>query len=138
MNYSRQRELILNIVKGTKGHPTAEWVYRQAKKDIPTIGIATVYRNLNAMVEMGTLRRIPASGGQDRFDGDLCDHYHLECVRCGALTDLKAESPENVGRLREMVRFTFGIRDQETELASVLLKGVCRECREREERHSSN
>ena len=62
MNYSRQRELILNIVKGTKGHPTAEWVYRQAKKDIPTIGIATVYRNLNAMVEMGTLRRIPASG----------------------------------------------------------------------------
>ena len=133
MNYSRQRELILNIVKGTKGHPTAEWVYRQAKKDIPTIGIATVYRNLNAMVEMGTLRRIPASGGQDRFDGDLHDHYHMECICCGRLTDLKAKKPEDIARLGEMVRRTFGIEDQRADLSSVLLKGLCKECGKEQE-----
>lgn len=138
MNYSRQRELILNIVKGTKSHPTAEWVYYQAKKEIPTIGIATVYRNLNALAEMGALKRIAVSDGIDRFDGDLHDHYHLECACCGRLMDLEAGKPEDIRRLREMVRRTFGIRDQEAGLSSVLLKGLCAECRKAEERSVSN
>ena len=69
MNYSRQRNLILDIVKNTTSHPTAEWVYQEAKKELPSIGIATVYRNLNTLVELGEVRRLSSGDGQDRFDG---------------------------------------------------------------------
>ena len=62
MNYSKQRELILAIVKNTKVHPTAEWVYQEAKKEMPSIGIATVYRNLNALAERGEFKRITVAG----------------------------------------------------------------------------
>ncbi len=64
MRYSKQRSLILDIVRSNPVDPTAEWVYEQARKEMPSIGIATVYRNLNALTEMGAIGKITGVGGQ--------------------------------------------------------------------------
>lgn len=58
MKYSRQRNLIFDIVRNTDVHPTPEWVYEQARQVMPSIGVATVYRNLNALAQAGQLKRI--------------------------------------------------------------------------------
>ena len=136
MNYSKQRELILAIVKNTKVHPTAEWVYQEAKKEMPSIGIATVYRNLNALAERGEFKRITVAGGTDRFDGDLHEHDHVECTCCGRLIDLEPVSETEITKLREMMRRTFAVQDESTSLSTVLFKGLCDNCRE--QKHDIN
>jgi Fe2+ or Zn2+ uptake regulation protein len=44
---TRQRELILDVVRSTMDHPTADWVYRQARRRLARISLGTVYRNLS-------------------------------------------------------------------------------------------
>ena len=129
MNYSRQRNLILDIIKNTSSHPTAEWVYQEAKKVMPGIGIATVYRNLNALVEMGECRRLATGDGQDRFDGTVTAHFHMKCACCGGLTDLVAEEEEKLNQLQEMIKNTFCGVNPDAELSAVLLSGICENCR---------
>lgn len=129
MNYSKQRELILNILKGTDAHPTAEWVYQEAKKVMPTIGIATVYRNLNALAEMGTCNKIKTLSGQDRFDGMTERHFHAECRCCGRLMDLKMVSEKAQENLMQMVAETFGEEGARYTLPTILLEGLCEDCK---------
>jgi Fe2+ or Zn2+ uptake regulation protein len=59
--YSRQREHILKIVQNTDSHPTADWVYEQARAVIPNISLGTVYRNLNLLVEEGLIQALARS-----------------------------------------------------------------------------
>jgi Fe2+ or Zn2+ uptake regulation protein len=128
MNYSRQRELILNILKETDSHPTAEWIHQEARKSIPNIGIATVYRNLNALAEIGECIRIPQPGGLDRFDGCTGEHYHMICRECGRLVDLHPVSDRAVTEMKETLQNTFG-EGAEVEVTTVLLRGFCEECK---------
>lgn len=129
MNYSRQRNLILDIIKNTTCHPTAEWVYQEAKKELPSIGIATVYRNLNTLVELGEVRRLSSGDGQDRFDGMVDEHFHMKCSCCGGLVDLEPEGKEKLLRLKEVICDTFAGLTVDTELSAVLLRGICEDCR---------
>jgi len=128
MNYSRQRSLILDIIKNTKTHPTADWVYQEAKKELPTIGIATVYRNLNTLVEMGEVRRLVSGDGQDRFDGDIGEHFHMKCTCCGGLVDLEPEDDSKLFRLKKAIGEAFPGLGEGVELDAVLLKGLCAKC----------
>ena len=131
MNYSKQRSIVLETVKDSYNHPTAEEVYIEAKKTYPKIGIATVYRNLNQLVEMGEVIRIPMPSGYDRFDGHLEEHYHLACTCCGKLQDLRP-SAEKMEKLRELAIDAFGLKvSNKAKLAPVVMEGVCDECRKR-------
>lgn len=132
MNYSKQRSLILNIVKNNPVHPTAEWVYEQARKEMPSIGIATVYRNLNALVALGEINRIPSAKDVDRFDGNVMEHYHFRCVKCGELQDLEPKSPDDLTKIRELIGVTFGIEDSDIQISETLLRGVCNKCMDSE------
>jgi len=85
---SRQRELILQILRSTKSHPAANWIYEEARKQIPNISLGTVYRNLNMLKEEGRIREISFGKGTDLYDGDLRSHDHACCVICGRVEDV--------------------------------------------------
>lgn len=82
MNYSQQRNCILNIVVSNPIHPTAEQVYDIAKRSYPKISLGTVYRNLNQLAEHGILKKICSSYGSVRFDGRTDPHFHMICTHC--------------------------------------------------------
>jgi Fe2+ or Zn2+ uptake regulation protein len=128
MKYSKQRSLVLSIVRGTDTHPSAEWVYEQARKEMPSIGLATVYRNLNALVGAGEIDRLTAAGNVDRFDGQLTEHCHMQCIRCGKLQDLYPTSKEDLEKLRSVICDTFGVEDKNVRIGRTLLRGVCNDC----------
>lgn len=48
---SKQREAIIKVLRSTSAHPSAEWIYAKVKKEIPNVGLATVYRNLRLLKE---------------------------------------------------------------------------------------
>ncbi|MEG1932895.1 MAG: transcriptional repressor [Pygmaiobacter sp.] len=83
-----QRQLVLQAVRALQCHPTAEQVYDVVSSQHPTVSKATVYRNLNSLVEDGELVRLSMPCDADRFDDHLNFHYHLHCEICSQVVDL--------------------------------------------------
>lgn len=69
-------------------HPTAEEVYLSVRADIPNISLATVYKALETLVECGLAAKLTAGDGSARYDARSDHHYHLRCLRSGAVQDL--------------------------------------------------
>jgi Fe2+ or Zn2+ uptake regulation protein len=88
---SRQRDIILQIVRETDSHPTAEWVYERARRKIPNLSLGTVYRNLNVLAEENAIQRVTTGEGAVRYDRRLGDHTHFICTETDRVMDL--ESP---------------------------------------------
>ena len=85
---TQQRNIIYDIVASRNTHPTADWIYEQAKKQIPNISLGTVYRNLKVLVEEGKILEIN-DGKVSRFDANISLHHHFKCENCGSLYDIE-------------------------------------------------
>jgi Fur family peroxide stress response transcriptional regulator len=85
---TRQKEAILAVLRSTKSHPTADWVYNEVKKEIPNISLGTVYRNLRQLCERGEIRELKLCDTLSRFDACCDDHYHFRCEKCGNIFDV--------------------------------------------------
>ena len=118
-----QRSIILETVKKVPAHPTADDVYKEILKKNPTIGRATVYRNLNKLCEEGLLRKREIPGEADRFDTDCTNHYHAKCINCGRIFDVDMDYiPEIEKYLRKESDFKITEYD-------ITFKGYCGHCR---------
>ena len=123
MNYSKQREAILEVLKSTKVHPAAAEVHRMVQEKIPNISLGTVYRNLAQLVKNGDVLCISVGDGNDHFDGDNSFHLHLRCKECGTITDAVL-SEDAV--LAQATAFGF-----EPSGAICVAHGVCKNCNQR-------
>ena len=86
--FSPQRSLILEYVKQSTDHPTAEEIYQALKDRFPGLSRGTVYRNLTFFQEHGLVRSVGVINGQERFDGNISHHPHFICNCCGSVIDL--------------------------------------------------
>lgn len=123
MNFSRQRECILNYLKNTKAHPTAEEIHYHLKEELPNLSLATVYRNCNKLAEMGEIIRLDA-GGKTHFDADISDHQHFVCEECGRVYDMFFSLPQEVIDKKLPSDFTHSHH-------RLYFFGVCKTCKEK-------
>ena len=86
--HSKKRDAILECIRGTKTHPSAEWVYQQLKPEIPDLSLGTVYRNIAMFKADGTIQSIGTVAGLERYDGNTDPHTHFICTACGKVIDL--------------------------------------------------
>lgn len=91
MGYSRQREILLSVLRSTRSHPTANEIYESMRERDPKISLGTVYRNLAMLSENGTILRIDTEHDSVHYDGCTHPHYHFVCNECGAVSDLFVE-----------------------------------------------
>ena len=99
---TRQRRVILEMLQETREHPTAVRVFEQVRREIPTISLGTVYRNLELLVRMGLVRRLEWGGAEAHFDADTNHHYHVRCVQCGRVDDLPGHGADSgLGELEQ-------------------------------------
>jgi Fur family transcriptional regulator, ferric uptake regulator len=118
-----QKELVRKAVFEMKRHVTADEVYEFIRADYPTIGKGTVYRNLSVLAEEGSIRRVEIPDGPDRFDFTLPEHYHVRCVKCGAVSDVDMEV------LPDLLRNIRNTHGMEFLSYDILFKGICPACR---------
>ncbi len=120
--YSRQREVMLKVLRNTKSHPNADWIYTEVRKEIPNISLGTVYRNLSKLSNDGTIRKFSAREGGDCFDGDISEHSHLLCDGCGKIVDV----------FTDYFEFLSNDVEQKTGACvssySLILSGTCADC----------
>lgn len=86
---SQQRERILELLRTTDRHPTADWIYGKLKKEFPKLSLGTVYRNLSILVDQGQAKKIHFGSTFDRFEAKLVPHYHLICENCKQIIDFE-------------------------------------------------
>ena len=116
--YSRQRELILQSLKNRMDHPTAEMLYTDLKEQMPEIGIATIYRNLSDLCQIGP----------DRFDGNKKEHIHFECSKCHEIEDIFINEGQSKRIDNEVKKLSEDI-GAECENANIWLTGLCKKCK---------
>ena len=98
---TKQRKLILDIIKSACYHPTAEQIYSLVKKQLLSISVGTVYRNLNVLVSQGLIKHIDIPGEAVRFDADLSDKAYFVCRKKGVIYDLPIDKSKLAKTLQE-------------------------------------
>ena len=93
-NYSRKREAILQTIRSTNTHPSADWIYQQLKPEYPDMSLGTVYRNLARFEQEGTIVLVSVVNGQERWDADTHPHAHFICRCCHSVQDLCEVKPD--------------------------------------------
>lgn len=123
MRNTSQRKAVLVALGDLHGtHPTASEIYGAIKVRSFQIGLATVYRTLDAMVERGDVAAV-RTGNAVRYDLTHHHHHHLICQLCGKVTDVDAsEVPAELITFFE-TETGFDLTD-----ASIQLNGTCAAC----------
>ena len=119
---TKQREAILNVLRYTDSHPTADQIYDEVRKVIPNISKGTVYRNLKILRERSEISELNLSGTVIRYEGNKENHYHFRCEKCGRVFDL--DEPVN-NELDEKIAEQTGFKVSYHQLE---FRGLCKDC----------
>ena len=129
-NYSKQREDLLNILKNSRSHPTAEELYEKAKEKIPSVSRGTVYRNLKDLVDEGYIIKISMASGADRYDYIHKKHNHIICKSCGTVKDFEYNFD-----LEDVKQSVIKQTEVSPLLDGVIVYGMCGKCKEKNRRY---
>ena len=120
--FTHQRQIIYQAVMAAKDHPTPEAVYDKVRRQIPSISLGTVYKNINTFLETGILKEVSLHHGTLRVDANVHPHYHLVCRVCRSIIDLDERDVEPA---RVLSRVPAGFR---VERQNVEIIGICESC----------
>ena len=131
MAATHQREIIFRAVVAAPGHYSPEQIYAVVKRRIPSVSLATIYKNLRVFVESGLLREVTPHAPSLRVDGNLESHHHLVCTRCKAVQDIAGDFVD----FKRLARQAPGGFDLTEPLIEVF--GLCRRCSSRNAKTTS-
>ncbi len=123
-HYSKQREIVLEVLRSTNTHPTVHWIYEHCREKLPKISLGTVYRNLTELKNDGQIIEISVDDGFQHFDGNPKLHLHFHCKECGQIFDCVC--PDNP--LKDYIEKELGCLVSEQKL---LFDGTCKACSEK-------
>ena len=119
---TRQRKVVLDVVRSGDTHPTAAEVFAAARRRLPAISFATVYNSLRYLKDAGLVREIAFGNGASRYDRETDRHDHAICSSCGKLVDF--DLPGTVALVRSAARASQ-FKPQSVHLTLV---GLCPKC----------
>ncbi|MBA3692175.1 MAG: transcriptional repressor [Acidobacteria bacterium] len=122
LGLTKQREVVLQVIRDAKEHLTANEVFDRAKQLLPTISFATVYNSLRFLKDAGHIGEISFGNGASRFDALTSRHDHAICTNCGKLVDMEIELPG------EIVELATKFSKFKLESIELTLRGLCPEC----------
>jgi len=119
---TRAREVVLEVIRDSREHLTANDVFTEAKAKLPSISFATVYNSLRFLKDGGHIAEIQFGNGASRFDGMTHRHDHALCTQCGKLVDIDMDHP------RKLVEKAAALSNFKPESLEFTLRGLCPAC----------
>ena len=83
-----QRLAVYEVLANTKEHPNAEMIFSSLQATYPTMSLATVYKTIDILHEIGLVQILNAGEDSFRYDADVSEHAHIRCVECGRVDDV--------------------------------------------------
>ena len=122
---THQRQILFEVVQEMEGHPSPEEIYARVRRRIPSISLATVYKNLHLFIESGIVGEVSLHHGSLRVETNRATHHHLVCRGCRSITDLDEGGFQLALRQRK-VPTGFQV-----ERMTVEVLGLCTDCQRR-------
>lgn len=123
LGLTKQRQVVLQVIRESDEHLTANEVFDGARLLLPSISFATVYNSLRYLKNEGLIGEVRFGADATRYDRKLTRHDHAICSNCEKLVDLELSIP--AGLLQDAARRSkFEIGSIE-----VTLHGLCPDCR---------
>ncbi|MEK7664512.1 MAG: transcriptional repressor [Patescibacteria group bacterium] len=119
-----QKKIILDYLKNTKIHPSAQKVYTDVKRALPQISQGTVYRILGSLKKKGEVQEI-STKDITFFDGDLSNHSHFICQGCSSVFDVFNECSDC--KIIKNKKSKFG----KINSYRIYFYGICKKCRKK-------
>lgn len=119
---TKQRQVILDAVRESREHLSADEVYSLVRKTLPRVSLGTVYRNLEILSETGEIQTLELSGTVKRYDWNPRRHYHIRCMHCGRVDDAP------VAPLNEIENELYGATVFTIIGHRLEFEGLCPEC----------
>lgn len=119
---THQRMVIFEALESMPGHPSPEDVYLRVKRRVPSVSLATVYKNIHLFIESGIFQEVSLHHGSLRVETNRMPHHHLVCRTCRSITDIGLEE---LGLKKQTARLADGFL---VERYAVDVLGVCAAC----------
>lgn len=119
---THQRQVMYRALLEAVDHPSPEMLYERVKRDIPSVSLATVYRNIKTFLDNGLIGEVSLHHGSLRLEANNTSHHHVVCRLCRKMFDLPAKHVEAI-RLRESLPKGFRL-----ERFVVEAQGLCAAC----------
>jgi len=124
LNVTFPRMAIYKILLQFQGHPSAEDIYKEIKKEHPYISLATVYKTLEMLAENNLITKVTPLHDIVRYDFNKEFHHHLVCIRCKKIIDIESEVlnhlpiPKNIDKNFKILNY------------QVQFDGICKDCQQ--------
>jgi len=129
--FTKQRQYILDIVRNTKIHPDANWIYTKIVKEIPKISLGTIYRNLGILSKEKLIKEIAFQPNITRYEGDLTSHHHIMCLKCYKIEDVDIDI-EHITDETIKKKISQSL-NYENICCEILFTGICSKCQANKE-----
>lgn len=122
-----QRRAVVDIIIDNEGnHLTVEELYDEVKKECPEIGLATVYRTVQLLEELGVICKISLNDGYNRYElvheNEPHQHHHLICTECGKIIEVEGDLLDSIEQSVQE-KYNFYVKNH-----SVKFFGLCCDC----------
>lgn len=95
-----QRMAVIKTLVGSDEHLSAEQIHERVKADFPMTSLATIYKTVAVLKEMGEILELDFRDGSNRYEGKSYPHPHLICIKCKKISDVEVaaldELPQQV------------------------------------------
>lgn len=122
---TKQRQLIKDCIVGYPKHLTAKQVFDLVNQNDQSISLATVYRNLNALVDQHEISCFTSCNNEVVYDGTLTNHDHFICTSCGKIIDIEPLDEQTI----DAYQSKYGVK---IDAKQVVLSGLCHDCLQKE------
>ncbi len=119
---TQQRIATYRVLVDSDEHPSPEMIYRHLKINYPTLSLATVYKNLEALARMGFAKKINPLSDHARYDGDVKQHSHFICLSCRKVEDVHFEGLESI-QIPDIPD-----SDHVVSAKTIVFMGICNQC----------
>ncbi|MCE5286054.1 MAG: transcriptional repressor [Pelosinus sp.] len=123
-----QRLAIYKVLARTKAHPSAEMIFNELQPLYPTMSLATVYKTIEILKEIGLLQVLNVGEDSFRYDANVENHPHIRCMVCNRVDDL--DNIETAGFADSVAKLTsYRITGQQ-----FYFYGICPACQKKNDK----
>lgn len=118
-----QRMAILKILAESEEHPTVDQIYQKVRLQFPTTSLATVYKTIALLKDLGEVLELGFPDGSNRYDGNRpYPHPHAICLKCKKIMDPAISSVEELSEeMKSKTGYTISYHRLD-------FFGICPEC----------
>ena len=105
------------------GHLSISKMYALVKEKFPSISLATIYKNVNTMIDNGFLKEVKIIGDDSRYELNYGEHSHVICRECGMVVDIDLDESEIFKEASKRSNI-------KVDSSSMVFYGICQKCGE--------